>query len=420
MHRLVCRQSPRRERTSCRVLTRLYSRLSTPRLNASCESPEPLLSANRTNRQTRQSNMAPSTLTPEQLQAMLAAQLAMPHPVSGSDDQYQPKAQPYHVFEDGKWLAVTETKEPQSSAVSKTVTLLTWNIDFLVPHGDARMRAALAYLSSLVSNLPNDPLVIFFQEMTRSDLSLISSARWIQDRFYVTDLDTSNWISDGYGTTTLIDRRLCLASPPARGGSGDNSAASSSAVFRVPFPSRFQRDGLFADLALAAGTGAGTEGCVLRLCNVHLESLVANPPVRPAQMRVAGKWLAKDNVEAGLLAGDCNAIEPFDATIGPENGLRDTYLELGGKESDEDGMTWGVQVPDWMREKFGLSRMDRVFCKGKAKPISLERIGVGVKVEEEGEGQGEWVTDHFGLKAKVELVDVELLLNETAASGMKP
>ena len=46
-----------------------------------------------------------------------------------------------------------------------------------------------------------------------------------------------------------------------------------------------------------------------------------------------------------VLAGDLNAIEPFDRTLHLDNGLKDAYLELGGKEDSEDGYTWGQQAP---------------------------------------------------------------------------
>ena len=38
-------------------------------------------------------------------------------------------------------------------------------------------------------------------------------------------------------------------------------------------------------------------------------------------------------------------IEPFDRKLHSDNGLKDAYLELGGKEDSDDGFTWGQQAP---------------------------------------------------------------------------
>jgi tyrosyl-DNA phosphodiesterase 2 len=102
------------------------------------------------------------------------------------------------------------------------------------------------------------------------------------------------------------------------------------------------------------------------------------------------------------VAGDCNANQPRDQTEPQNNGFRDAYLELGGTEGDEDGMTWGFQSLNWKR--FGRSRMDKIGFWGEVEVKSLERIGVGVEVEDEGareqlieEGELPFVTDHYGL-----------------------
>lgn len=40
---------------------------------------------------------------------------------------------------------------------------------------------------------------------------------------------------------------------------------------------------------------------------------------------------------AGVFAGDMNANKPLDRTLPQENGFKDAYLELGGKEDAEEG-----------------------------------------------------------------------------------
>lgn len=260
----------------------------------------------------------------------------------------------------------------------------------LVPFGNERMTAALQYLDTLVASMPPDiAIVIFMQEMTPSDLGLITSSAWIQDRFNITDVDGSSWLSPYYGTVTLIDTRLSISS-----------------VFRVPFLSKFNRDGLFVDITLSTSklsAPSGDSPKVLRLCNVHLESLVANPPVRPHQLSAAAPYLHAPEVACSLLAGDLNAIEPFDRTLHSGNGLEDAYLSLGGREDSEEGYTWGYQVPAAMREKFGCSRMDKILFCGDVDVRSFERVGAGVKVADDlrkevrEAGEEEWVSDHFGV-----------------------
>lgn len=263
----------------------------------------------------------------------------------------------------------------------------------MAPFGSIRMSAALTYLSNLVSASPSStPLVILLQEMTPRDLALIRDTEWIQKWFFVTDINAESWHGSSYGTTTLVDRRLRIAE-----------------VFRVRWYSQMDRDGLFVDL-LVTRDGTGEHGReVLRLCNTHLESLVANPPIRPGQMEIAGKYLHGEKVAAALLAGDLNAIQPFDRDLHTNNGLRDAYLDLGGKEDSDDGYTWGYQSRPGTRERFGCSRMDKILYRGHLKVQAFERIGVGERVAEEERAmirlanREDWVTDHYGVRGDFEL-----------------
>jgi tyrosyl-DNA phosphodiesterase 2 len=314
----------------------------------------------------------------------------------------EPKTQPVYAFNSTTWnTAKFGPVVKKDAANSKVVSmdsfrLLTWNIDVLTEFGEERMASALEYLGQMIAEIPASQLiVVLLQEMSVSDLLQIQNTPWVQSRFHITDLDAKYWQSDLYGTTTLIDKRFTIAR-----------------VFRTPFPSNFQRDGFFVDVRLTDSDK------VLRLCNVHLESLIADPPIRPGQLEQAAKYMHDDTVHAAVLAGDCNAIQPFDRTLHSENRLNDAYLELGGQEDTEEGCTWGQQVPESLRQRFGLSRMDKVLFCGDATVKSLERIGVGVKVEN-GDvrkamveaGMVEYVTDHLGLMAEIELVGAGLAVS---------
>jgi tyrosyl-DNA phosphodiesterase 2 len=172
-----------------------------------------------------------------------------------------------------------------------------------------------------------------------------------------------------------------------------------------------QRDALFVDIPLSCPSNPQEKKKtpLLRLCTTHLESRRASPPKRPAQLVAAAAHLRQAHV--GILGGDLNAIEEFDRSLHAENGLRDAYLEMGGVEGAEGGMTWGQMAGRAERARFGLTRMDKLlFCGEGVKVVGFGRFGMDVVVEEEGaakrllEGPGglerAWVTDHLGVRAE--------------------
>ncbi|KAF2030267.1 hypothetical protein EK21DRAFT_66025 [Setomelanomma holmii] len=334
-------------------------------------------------------------LTP--IQEVLTAALNSPPAQRREDAFYEPKPQNFWSSDGRRWLQTEPTTHPvaidrDSAFNPKVIRLVSWNIDVLAGFAEERMRAALQYLEQLISSTPNDiAVVVFLQEMGQSDLKQIQESLGIMRRFNIAERDGSNWLSPLYGTTTLIDRRLKISN-----------------IFRVPWISKFARDGLFVDLAFSK---LGDDTKVLRLCNTHLESLVADPPIRPLQLAAAAEHLQKPEVAGALLAGDLNAIQPFDRTLHFDNNLHDAYLDLGGKEDSDAGYTWGQQVPQWMKDKFGCSRMDKILFQGAVQPVNFERIGMGVKVAEnvmeevEKEIEGGWVTDHYGIMGEFTLTD---------------
>jgi tyrosyl-DNA phosphodiesterase 2 len=331
---------------------------------------------------------------PSDIQAIIGKILATPLEEVADTPVYQD----FYHFDGKQWAAVLEPTQLQGMKkpeVLKSFRLITWNIDVLSPGGPPRMAAALDHLQELVSKAPpgSEPIVIFLQEMSKKDVELIQETKWVQNKFYVTDLAGDQWTQPSfgplYGTTTLIDKTLVVDHKP----------------FRVQVPSRFQRDALFVDIRVRPDSKR-----VLRLCNTHLESLVAQPPVRPLQVTRAAAYLKDSNNYASVLAGDLNAIEPFDRTLHSENGLKDAYLELGGKEDADEGYTWGQQAPKALRDQFGCSRMDKAFYWGHMQAMAFERIGEGVEVRDEqerhsirGAGGEIFASDHLGLSILFQL-----------------
>lgn len=196
-----------------------------------------------------------------------------------------PHAQPIFTFDTASqtWresrTAAAPEKKKDEEAVVTTLALLSWNIDFMLPHGRARMAAALGALRARLACLPaHAAAVVFLQECVADDLRAIGALDWVRAGFRVTDVDESRWASGYYGTTTLVDRRVAV-----------------DGVFRVHFgETRMQRDGLFVDVSI------GGKGKVIRFCNTHLESLAVEPPLRPAQVAVAAKFMKEEAVHGAL------------------------------------------------------------------------------------------------------------------------
>lgn len=161
-----------------------------------------------------------------------------------------------------------------------------------------------------------------------------------------------------------------------------------------------ERDALMVDLL-------HTDNRSVRLCCTHLESLVAKPPKRPAQLAEAAASMKAADTFGAVLAGDLNAIETFDKTLHLDNGLKDACLESGGEEGDVKFMTWGQMAPTREREMYGLHRMDKILYCGGLQLEYFETFGMDLLLgdetlkqqlmEEDGLEKG-WITDHLGVR----------------------
>ncbi|KAJ5115966.1 hypothetical protein N7456_000314 [Penicillium angulare] len=326
----------------------------------------------------------------------------------------EPYNQSYYGFDPktSSWIIKspsTGNRSEDSISITKIV-LYSWNIDFMLPFEEARMKTALSHLNTLISSkhrTQETAKVIYLQECLPSDLEIIKNTPWIQNHFHITDINTENWATTHYGTIMLIDIRLKI-----------------SDVFRVHYSkTRMDRDALFVDVLLDT-TSTLNKKIKIRLCTSHLESMAFDPPFRPEQMRIIARYLhdtsssSSSSVHGGIVAGDFNAIQHFDRTlhidvdVDGENGfkLKDAFLELGGVEDTERAFTWGQQAATELREKFGCSRMDKVYYCGCVGVEKFERFGEDVLLE--GEMGREimelgfekaWVTDHLGVMAEFEV-----------------
>ncbi len=312
----------------------------------------------------------------------------------------KPWKQPYHSFDEDTqtWIALDSTDSTRSSMTDLSISrlaLYSWNIDFMLPFSDSRMDIALRHLQEghIEQQDKQTASVMYLQECVESDLKLLASDPWIRRTFALTDVDTENWQSGHYGTVTFVDRRLQIAD-----------------CFRVHYSqTRMQRDAFFVDIR------SGQDGKIIRFCNTHLESLALEPAYRPPQMKLAAEYMHDAAaVHGAVAAGDFNAIQDFDQNLHSDNDLKDAFLELGDRNDDtEDGHTWGQQAATVQRERFGTSRMDKVYYCGGVKCVEFERFGRDVELKDEAERQHivqlgflrPWVTDHLGVKVVFELVD---------------
>lgn len=107
-----------------------------------------------------------------------------------------------------------------------------------------------------------------------------------------------------------------------------------------------------------------------------------------------------------------NAFAPEDRTLPAENDFLDAFEALGGKEDSHEAYTWGSQVPDHIRQKFGCSRMDKVLFCGSIAALGLKKFAEGLRawvdypedshdrdLVDDEKGEEVWVTDHIGLEA---------------------
>ncbi|KAI1404059.1 hypothetical protein F4819DRAFT_484092 [Hypoxylon fuscum] len=151
----------------------------------------------------------------------------------------EPYAQEFFAYDNSKQAWVPTQCKPLQEPLQEVqapqgvtrLALFSWNIDFMLPFAKARMDAALDHLEGLVNELgPSTAVVIYLQECIEEDLGTISEKGWVRDKFYLTDTNGKNWATY-YGTTTLVDRRLDVAS-----------------CFRVHYrETRMQRDAFFVD-----------------------------------------------------------------------------------------------------------------------------------------------------------------------------
>ncbi|KAJ6593423.1 Endonuclease/exonuclease/phosphatase [Mycena capillaripes] len=292
-----------------------------------------------------------------------------------------------------RWSLVPTSLAPTSEASLPTFCLLSWNVDFAALLAIRRLQTALSHLEKLLSphliSPPPPPTIILLQEVHISCFQTLLSNAFIREFYQLTNI----YSRQSYSTLTLVPKPL---------------SALVASVSRVPFTeTQMQRDCVYVDLDIPLSSDTESKPLRLRIANTHLESLNGfGDRARPKQLEVISKLLTGPEIDGGLVAGDMNAISPSDQDLPQQVGLSDAWLAstVPPTESDTNGVnetdtgeaeghTWGYQP----KCQYPPRRLDKILTVGKLDAVDIQRVGVGLKVED----RDTWVSDHYGLLAKI-------------------
>jgi len=314
-------------------------------------------------------------------------------------------------------------KLPPTSMLPTSLRLITWNVDFMAPHHAARLSAALSHIQRDVMKCKNpdkapQPCVVCLQEVYAPVFAVILDNEWVRKWFVVTPTSADKFPHESpYGCVTLVSKSV-----PVWGACtlefGENTTTEQG------------RGALFVDLKMGVPKGGNImeresqrssrkgdsdtesddngegehggkkgESVMVRIANTHLESLNSGTRMRPVQLGLISNLLYDDSFEAGIVAGDMNAIEPSDSNIHTKLGLTDAW---GGHAWEEEGYTWGYQTQD---NEHPPGRLDKILFKDSEgyevdEPL---RIGVGVKALA-GKDGAVYASDHYGLMTSVRML----------------
>ena len=309
--------------------------------------------------------------------------------------------QAWHAFDSSleQWTKVDASTTGNVSTAQHTtdhsskLVLVTWNVDAFERHARDRILGIISHVKSLEPAVD----ILFLQEVSENALGWLLHDTWMRDNWVVSDIDSSKWGGEAFGTLTL------LSTSRFDYGLQVSRRATPSKVWRVDYPSYYGRDALCCDIFLPASGDAGVPSSQppeptpamnrLRLINVHLDSLKIDPSMRPRQLAITASLLR--NAGGGLIAGDFNPVSPEDKTLVQENNLMDAWTELHPKEP---GFTWGVDG----KASFPPGRLDKIAMLG-LKPLDMEVMHPGRVARASGVGVP-W-SDHSGLKCSFRLAE---------------
>ncbi|KAF7290818.1 hypothetical protein MIND_01323000 [Mycena indigotica] len=206
---------------------------------------------------------------------------------------------------------------------------MSWNLQ-ATPYKRVE-RAQLIFDRIFRANLPD---VLLLQEVNRDVRKAILADPKLRGGFLMSDADSEDDSAFfPFSTMTLLSRKRFAAGGVSSGEDQLQKMVISDA-FRMTLPSRDDRDALCIDVSDPV-----TPGHVLRLINVHLESLDAAFR-RGFQLYLMNALLREAGCSGGVIAGSFNAFEPYDLTLVEQHGLLDAWVKLHGPLPRADVGHW--------------------------------------------------------------------------------
>ncbi|KIM41279.1 hypothetical protein M413DRAFT_445317 [Hebeloma cylindrosporum] len=306
-----------------------------------------------------------------------------------------------------------------TSQTPQRLSLISWNIDAFSSRAISRAKLILNH----VLEGQKYPDILFLQEVTTDVRTSLLNDERVRSAFLVTDAeDKTSFENVPFATMTLLSRARFSPSSSldssAETGLGDATVVEGrgspdimrvAGVSRLTLPSKYGRDALYVDIVIncpIAPPGNGTTTpTVLRLINVHLDSLRHTAHYRAQQLEILAHSLVEPGYHGGIIAGDFNAITPDDHALVDKNGLVDVWVALHGGRAGPaaNGATWRVNAvdPGERRDGLGRGRLDKVVMKGlnlRAEEMEILRPGI-IEVPCPGEKSEviPW-SDHCGLR----------------------
>jgi len=261
---------------------------------------------------------------------------------SGNTGSSGPVFQEWFHYHNSHWTptAMDDSHSASGRRWSVPLRIVSWNVDAGSKMLELRMSALLRTIK-----LTAIPDIIFLQEVSRNALIALLSDPWVQEHWYLSDVNDSGFGKQKFINLTLVSKSWFLLHPIKIGP-----------VWRIALPTHLGRDALCCDIVINYNCPHPSHmrrhmSTRLRLINVHLDSLPINPSYRPQQVAVAASYLR--SADCGLVAGDFNSILPEDEAIISDNSLIDAWVEL---HPNSPGFTWGVDGDG----PFPPKRLDRV------------------------------------------------------------
>ena len=172
----------------------------------------------------------------------------------------------------GTWTTGITSNTQQRTDQSSKLVLVTWNVDSYSALPQSRISGIISHIRSLAEAAD----FIFFQEVSRAALVSLLDDAWIRESWFSSEANLTGWKSQSFASMTLLSR--------SRFGYGKESSgqATIGPVWRVQYPSRFERDALCCDVFVPSSRTSSPDSAAatsrIRLVNVHLDSL----PIRPS------------------------------------------------------------------------------------------------------------------------------------------